>query len=125
MSKKTDSVSAPKPKTLCWGCKNSEGNCVWSAYLRPVPGWEAEKVPYKASTADRMYTYRVISCPLYESDRVPEKISDIAWSKKETDALRKAVDRGLHLHTIAYLLGRTDEAVKSKLAELKRRGVHA
>lgn len=61
-----------KNTTLCVRCRNCEGNCVWSAYLRPVPGWEAEKVPYKASTADKMYTYRVISCPLYCPDKNTE-----------------------------------------------------
>lgn len=52
-----------KGETLCWRCKNTNGNiCSWfSEDMRPVEGWTAEEKP----TVDGM-SYFVISCPKYE-----------------------------------------------------------
>lgn len=51
--------------TLCWKCKKSGGKCEWSAFLKPVPGWEA--IPTLIS--EEIPSYQVVRCPKYEFDK--------------------------------------------------------
>ena len=52
--------------SLCWECKKAVGLCPWSAKLKPIPGWEADKF---GATAQKPYsTYLVKQCPLFERD---------------------------------------------------------
>lgn len=56
---------------LCWSCKNACGGCEWSAYLKPVPGWTAEKVPrweYVNTKENKLlgFTYKITKCPKFE-----------------------------------------------------------
>lgn len=30
-------------EALCWQCRRATGGCEWSAFLQPVPGWQAER----------------------------------------------------------------------------------
>lgn len=56
-----------KKGSICLDCKKSGGLCSWSHHLEPVKGWEAE---YKTGSPKngKASSYRVISCPLFESD---------------------------------------------------------
>ena len=51
-------------KQLCWTCQRATGFCSWSAFLKPVEGWDAEKVQYNEDD----FTYKIKSCPLYLPD---------------------------------------------------------
>ena len=56
---------------LCWSCKNACGGCEWSAYLEPVPGWTAEKVPrweYIGTKENTRlgFSYKITECPKFE-----------------------------------------------------------
>lgn len=54
---------------LCWSCKKACGGCLWSAFLKPVKGWEAESTV----VIDNRYisnSYSVKSCPEYEYDGI-------------------------------------------------------
>lgn len=56
---------------LCWSCKNACGGCEWSAYLEPVPGWTAEKVPrweYIGTKENKRkgFSYKITECPKFE-----------------------------------------------------------
>ena len=51
-------------KQLCWTCQRATGYCSWSAFLKPVKGWDAEKVEY----GEDDFTYKIKSCPLYLPD---------------------------------------------------------
>ena len=68
-----------KPKysqSLCWICANAVPNadgtrgCSWSQELKPVEGWEAEKVYNSnvARVARPDFSYKVIKCPEFEND---------------------------------------------------------
>lgn len=55
----------------CWGCQKAGGGCTWSAEgedgairFEPVPGWDAEQIPWRRynSMADG-YTYKIYDCP--------------------------------------------------------------
>ena len=52
--------------SLCWDCRRATGFCAWSARLKPVKGWTAEKV--KVGTP--LETYMVQECPLFERDAI-------------------------------------------------------
>lgn len=56
-----------KKGSICLDCKNSGGLCSWSRNLEPVKGWDAT---FKKGTPGkgRPDSYRVRSCPLFESD---------------------------------------------------------
>lgn len=56
----------PKKRTLCLNCATSPYECSWKFELKPVDGWEAEKVPWKTAKGKDSYTYCVKLCPLYE-----------------------------------------------------------
>lgn len=66
-------------RQICWQCKhatNKYGVCSWSARLKPVEGWEAEKV--ERDTGEYMKNgityhvygvgYQIKKCPLFEED---------------------------------------------------------
>lgn len=53
-------------RTLCLNCATSPYECSWKFGLKPVDGWEAEKVPWKTAKGKDSYTYCVKLCPLYE-----------------------------------------------------------
>ncbi len=66
-------------ETLCWTCANACGGCQWSAYLDPVPGWDAEptktqRKPVKGNGGKNVTvypevaSYRIRGCPLYLRD---------------------------------------------------------
>ncbi len=55
----------------CWGCQKAGGGCTWSAEgedgairFEPIPGWDAEQVPWRryCNAADG-YTYKIYDCP--------------------------------------------------------------
>lgn len=53
-----------KIEQLCWECKhatNAYGACQWSASLKPVNGWTAERIKYNGAE-----TYTIKACPLFE-----------------------------------------------------------
>lgn len=52
--------------SLCWDCCNATGNCLWSRYGKPVPGWEAD---YLKPNGTKPYdTYLVRDCPEFVRD---------------------------------------------------------
>ncbi len=68
---------------ICIDCKNACGGCPWTRWdeenkrvaFEPVPGWTAEKVPFKGSHGrhstrpygdEAEYTYKITACPLFE-----------------------------------------------------------
>ncbi len=53
-----------KDTQLCWECKRATGGCRWSADLKPVKGWDAEKVIIKDFEGD-IESYKVKACPLF------------------------------------------------------------
>ena len=54
-------------ETLCWGCKNSLGGCVWAKRAKPVDGWEAE--PTKILGDGYSYgSFLVKDCPEFIPD---------------------------------------------------------
>ena len=59
-------------EALCWQCRRATGGCEWSAFLRPVPGWKAERTFHrvKQGGAVRLAAgIRVAACPKFEQDR--------------------------------------------------------
>lgn len=64
--------------SLCWDCRLSTGIdalCPWAAHFRPVPGWEALRRDLKYGSKIEK-SYKVISCPLFESSERSEGDSD-------------------------------------------------
>ena len=60
---------AGKQEALCWQCRRATGGCEWSAFLQPVPGWQAERTfpPGKAGGAVQLAPgIRVAACPKFE-----------------------------------------------------------
>lgn len=68
---------------ICMDCKKACGGCSWSRWdeknkrvaFEPVPGWTAEKVPYKSEPGRHSrnrygveldYTYKITACPEFE-----------------------------------------------------------
>ena len=69
---------------ICFECKNACGGCPWTRWdeqnkrvaFAPVPGWTAEKVPFKGkhgrhsirpyTNEELDYTYKITACPLFE-----------------------------------------------------------
>lgn len=50
---------------LCTECARASGFCPWSAFLEPVPGWEAEQTE---NVTDGTTSYHVKACPLLVRD---------------------------------------------------------
>ena len=51
-------------EALCWQCRRATGGCEWSAFLQPVPGWQAERTFRRVRPG-----IRVAACPKFERDR--------------------------------------------------------
>lgn len=69
---------------ICIECKNACGGCSWTRWdekrgrvaFEPVPGWTAEKVPFRGQhgsfstrnyTIEELdYTYKITACPKFE-----------------------------------------------------------
>lgn len=54
--------------TLCWDCENACGKCSWSAELKPVKGWKAEKTWVTTQKDHKVESRRVIKCPEFKRD---------------------------------------------------------
>lgn len=54
--------------TLCWTCAKACGgyDCPWVAKFKPVDGWTAEKTLRSYANGEKVESFRVIACPLYE-----------------------------------------------------------
>lgn len=71
--------------TLCWGCdKAGKSQCEWFKFDKPVPGWEADLVPYVATYSNGKFykqvktkTYVVRSCPKFKKIQRGEDNADI------------------------------------------------
>ena len=61
-------MSRKVTSTLCWDCKNATGNCCWSSYGKPVPGWTAQKL--QKSSAKPYETYVIEECPQFIRDAI-------------------------------------------------------
>ena len=57
--------------TLCWTCKKACGghDCPWAAELKPVKGWAAEKTLRSYANGEKVKSFQVVECPLYERGR--------------------------------------------------------
>lgn len=63
--KKSDALQKrEEKKQLCWRCKNACGGCSWSAFLKPVDGWDATPVIIKDSTGN-ISSYKIQKCPKF------------------------------------------------------------
>lgn len=71
--------SYPRVIQLCESCQNFAGGefdeCPWTSVgpdgkvkCEPVPGWTAEKVPYRGSMGKELFSYIIRACPLYIHD---------------------------------------------------------
>lgn len=72
-SKRCEADELSRGGQICWKCKNATGGCSWSAFLKPVEGWEAE--PRIIRNYDNtlhiykeIHTYKIIHCPLFVPD---------------------------------------------------------
>ena len=50
---------------LCIHCARAVGFCLWSAWLEPVPGWDAVETK---NGSDGVTSYRIKACPEYIQD---------------------------------------------------------
>lgn len=60
-----------KSETICWHCRRATGWCEWSAFGRPVPGWQAEQRWQSEQTGERtkrVLWARVDGCPKFWDD---------------------------------------------------------
>lgn len=77
-------------KSICSYCANCVGKCSWSAYFKPVKGWTAEKVEYKAQGLNRnAYSYNVTQCPQFEEEERAKKKIDKSVSQTINRLMRK------------------------------------
>lgn len=88
-------------ETICWACKratcNPDRTCPWARFGKPVPGWDAEPTVI-SNSQDKMRSYLVKSCPLYdESDKFLD-FSTFLWDmarvfgcSKQTAALPRRI----------------------------------
>ncbi|MBS5518626.1 MAG: hypothetical protein KHX17_08785 [Clostridiales bacterium] len=59
-------------EALCWQCRRATGGCEWSAFLQPVPGWQAERTFRRVRRGGAVQLapgIRVAACPKFERDR--------------------------------------------------------
>lgn len=76
--------------TICWRCANAgKVGCEWFKNDKPVPGWEAEKVPYIMTyTSNTFYkkveteTYIVRYCPKFTE--MEERQASVYLYQKES-----------------------------------------
>ena len=54
-----------KKEQICWRCKNATGKCSWSAFGKPVKGWEATPYVVKSDNERPINTYSITSCPQF------------------------------------------------------------
>lgn len=73
--------------TLCWYCMRATGGfgCPWADKLKPVKGWEAEKI--ETSTGQKL---RVVKCPIFAKDK-KIKSKDKPYRKEGINDLVEAV----------------------------------
>lgn len=70
---------AEQKQQKCWSCQKACGGCSWSEVdlqtgkikYDPVPGWNANKVPYRNPDGSKAHTYEILDCPEYVAE--PER----------------------------------------------------
>lgn len=81
-----------KMEQLCWTCERScggENGCEWSNYLRPVPGWTAERV-VKKDGIQYVQTYHIDECPKYINDGQNRR-KYVECHKRISDEVKKRI----------------------------------
>lgn len=68
--------------SICWDCSNATGGCAWSESLKPVKGWNAEKINKVDSAGVKYTTYLIHKCPKFHRDAIG---FGQKWINKEND----------------------------------------
>ena len=84
----------------CWWCVNAygTGNCPWANNLKPVEGWNANKIIIRNTNCDKKYSlvssFKISNCPHFKDERIEAlkkypHLSDRQLAKKLGTSINK------------------------------------